>query len=288
MPTPRWAHRRARSSRNCAHELTWLALWSRGSRASTPRPAAAWYAITRARFRARERARSTHARMPVAFLIVSLLGAALTLNAYRPLARHGALSLACFFAGWLVSELPLHQILGQVAFAALFAELGALQAWPGWLALAVALASCAALFYLLLDAHRSAAHRGALARRRAGRRFRRAHRDAPARALRPAPRRAAPARDALLAPPPAGRAHPQPRLPARARPAGHARHLPPPRRAAPLPRDRAGARRRVGAGQQGRAGGAPDAPPRGAGLGVRRDQLPAQPARDVSGPPGGP
>ena len=96
--------------------------------------------------------------MPTLFLLVSLFGAALTLNAYRPLARRGSNAVVTFFAGWLVSELPVHHLLWQASFTLVFAWFGALAAWPGWVALAVNLVSWSVLASMVFDAQRSEAH----------------------------------------------------------------------------------------------------------------------------------
>ncbi|MFO7590426.1 MAG: alpha/beta hydrolase [Acidimicrobiia bacterium] len=86
--------------------------------------------------------------MPVAFLVVSLVGVVFTLNAYRPRRRQSILVVPSFFAGWLTSELAVHHIVWQVIATAVFVAAGALEAWPGWLALAITLASWVGLAYL--------------------------------------------------------------------------------------------------------------------------------------------
>lgn len=65
----------------------------------------------------------------------------MTYNAYRPVysgPRRAALS---FLAGWLTTELALHHIAWQVAFALVFLWAGALRSWPGQLGLAISLVS---------------------------------------------------------------------------------------------------------------------------------------------------
>ncbi len=79
------------------------------------------------------------------FLGAALWGAWFTWNGYRPIYRHGRLSVVSFFAGWLTTELALHHIAWQVLFAAGFIASGALAAWPGWLALGISLVSWAGL-----------------------------------------------------------------------------------------------------------------------------------------------
>lgn len=78
--------------------------------------------------------------MPWAFLAVSLVGALFTLNAYRP-SRNQYLMAISFFPGWITSELALFHIGWQLVATVLFATLGALEAWPGWVGLAVSLVS---------------------------------------------------------------------------------------------------------------------------------------------------
>ena len=85
--------------------------------------------------------------MPTAFLVVSLIGLAFTINAFRPL-RAEALSLFTFFAGWLTSELPIHHLVWQAVAIAVFIALGALHGWQGWVGLAVTALSWAGLVQL--------------------------------------------------------------------------------------------------------------------------------------------
>ncbi len=92
--------------------------------------------------------------MSTLFLLVSLVGAAFTLNAFRPLARLGTPAVFAFFAGWLVSELPVHHLLWQTSFTVMFVWLGALDHWPGWLALLINLVSWLGLAWLVIEAHR--------------------------------------------------------------------------------------------------------------------------------------
>jgi acetyl esterase/lipase len=75
------------------------------------------------------------------FLGAALWGGWFTWNAYRPIYRPAGLATVSFFAGWLTTELALHHILWQVVFTILFIWAGALAAWPGWVALALVVAS---------------------------------------------------------------------------------------------------------------------------------------------------
>lgn len=84
------------------------------------------------------------------FLLLSLVGAWLTYNVYRPTyaaARRAALS---FVTGWLTAELTPHVIALQAVVTLLFAWAGAFAAWPGKLGLVITLAS----WFALLRAYR--------------------------------------------------------------------------------------------------------------------------------------
>jgi acetyl esterase/lipase len=93
--------------------------------------------------------------VPSAYLGLSVAGAAFALNAHRPLARDGRLSLPVFFAGWLTSELPIQHIVWQAAITAAFVWEGALVMWPGWIGLAVTLVSWTALVQTFARARRA-------------------------------------------------------------------------------------------------------------------------------------
>ena len=93
--------------------------------------------------------------MPLAFLFVSIAGALFTLNAYRPQRRTGWLIIPSFLAGWLTSELALHHLAWQALATGLFVWGGALEAWTGWLGLAITLASWGGLLLLGPIAHRA-------------------------------------------------------------------------------------------------------------------------------------
>jgi acetyl esterase/lipase len=74
------------------------------------------------------------------YLGVSLVGAALVVNAFRP-SRRPILAVPSFFAGWYIAELPVWHIVWQVAATVAFALVGALRWWPGWLGLGVSVAA---------------------------------------------------------------------------------------------------------------------------------------------------
>lgn len=85
--------------------------------------------------------------MPTIFLVVSLIGLAYTINAFKP-ARAEVLSVFSFVSGWLTSELPVHHLIWQAVATVVFVALGALHGWQGWLGLAITLVSWAGLAQL--------------------------------------------------------------------------------------------------------------------------------------------
>ena len=74
------------------------------------------------------------------YLAVSVVGALLVANAFRP-ARHPVLGVPSFFAGLYTAEMPVWHIVWQVGATVAFALEGALGSWPGWVALGVNAAS---------------------------------------------------------------------------------------------------------------------------------------------------
>ncbi len=88
------------------------------------------------------------------FLVVSLIGAALVVNAYAPIRRE-PWSTPCFVLGWTPSELPVHFALLAVGGSLAFCTAGALSAWPGWVGLALSAGSVVGLGGLSVVAHRS-------------------------------------------------------------------------------------------------------------------------------------
>lgn len=96
--------------------------------------------------------------VPYLFLVASVVGCWFTYNAYRPVFTPAPLAVASFFAGWLTAELAAHHLLWQVAASAVFVCCGALEAWPGWLALGFTAISWVGLLVLCrnaLDARRA-------------------------------------------------------------------------------------------------------------------------------------
>ncbi len=214
--------------------------------------------------------------MPWLFLALSVLGAWITFNAFRPSSRWQLLGVS-FFAAWLTGELAIWTIVGQAIVTAGFIALGALDSWPGWLGLAITLASWAGLLVLAAVSRRSGpvfdtALSDALGLDRGG--------------------SAAGTMDPVRVPAPdagqAGRAHQEPRV-RTARPPQPPRRLPAPRGEPEQPTGTgppADPRRRLGHRGQEPAGTAAHAAPGRRGLGVRRDQLPPEPEGDVARAPG--
>ena len=93
--------------------------------------------------------------IPWIFLLVTVVGAGFTFNAYLPTRARGPLIFPSFFAGWLTSELSHHHFAWQLVATVVFVALGALEAWPGQLGLAITLVSWVGLFGLSLQAWRS-------------------------------------------------------------------------------------------------------------------------------------
>ena len=79
------------------------------------------------------------------FLLVTLIGAALVWNVYRPRFTSARLGFASFFLGWLEAELAVHHIAWQAVATAGFVAFGALEHPVGWLALGITLVSWLAL-----------------------------------------------------------------------------------------------------------------------------------------------
>jgi acetyl esterase/lipase len=95
--------------------------------------------------------------VPWVFLGASLWGAWFTYNGFRPVYRHARWSVLSFFAGWLTTELAIHHLVWQAVMVGAFVWAGALRAWPGWIGLAVTLASWAGLVRLFATAGRAEA-----------------------------------------------------------------------------------------------------------------------------------
>jgi len=90
-----------------------------------------------------------------AFLAVSIVGAAFTINAYRPSSRWQLLGVS-FFAGWLTGELALFHLAWQLVATVVFVSMGALDEWPGVVGLGITLVSWIGLAWIQVVALRSA------------------------------------------------------------------------------------------------------------------------------------
>ena len=75
--------------------------------------------------------------MPYVYLAVTVVGAVAVALSYRPIRREPFTIVSFVLASW-TSELALQNIVWQMVATALFVEFGALNAWPGWLGLAIA------------------------------------------------------------------------------------------------------------------------------------------------------
>jgi len=90
-----------------------------------------------------------------AFLLVSLIGAVFTANAFVPVRRIPALFMPSFFGSWLTAELAIHHVFWQSIASLVFVELGALTAWPGWAGLIITFGSWLGLLVLFADGNRA-------------------------------------------------------------------------------------------------------------------------------------
>jgi acetyl esterase/lipase len=98
--------------------------------------------------------------VPYVYLAVTVVGAIGVLLAYRPIRRE-PLSVPSFFVGWLVGEVPIQNIVWEVAATVVFGIFGAFTGWAGWLGLAVAVVSWAGLVGLAVTGRRAAGVVGA-------------------------------------------------------------------------------------------------------------------------------
>ncbi|MGD0524345.1 MAG: alpha/beta hydrolase [Polyangiaceae bacterium] len=89
-------------------------------------------------------------------LAVGVLGFLLAVNVLAPTRAPGGVAVVSFFAGWLVGELAVHALLGQLVLVAVLSWLGALAAWPGLAGAGLSLLACV----LLVVAQRRAASAG--------------------------------------------------------------------------------------------------------------------------------
>jgi acetyl esterase/lipase len=92
--------------------------------------------------------------MPTAFLAASLVGLAFTLNARRAL-RAQLVVVPAFFASWLTIELAPQLFVIHIAGTGLFAALGGIEDWPGWVAVGVSAITGFLLWGIVREAYRA-------------------------------------------------------------------------------------------------------------------------------------
>jgi acetyl esterase/lipase len=88
------------------------------------------------------------------FLAVSMVFALLVVNAHFPIRRE-PFTVASFAVGWIPGELPLHVGALEVAVTIVFGTAGVFRTWPGWLGLAIAVASWVGIIRLVVVSHRA-------------------------------------------------------------------------------------------------------------------------------------
>lgn len=89
------------------------------------------------------------------FLFVSVIGFLFTLNAFLPTSNR-VLLVPSFFASWMTIELAGHHLVWQFVASVFFIYEGALESWPGWVALGLTLVSWIGLWILVGRGRRSA------------------------------------------------------------------------------------------------------------------------------------
>jgi acetyl esterase/lipase len=92
--------------------------------------------------------------MPMKFLIASVFGLLLALNARRAL-RSQIVLVPAFFASWLVIELAPQLLLLLGSGVAVFAIQGGLEEWPGWVAIGIAAVTAYLLWGMVRESYRS-------------------------------------------------------------------------------------------------------------------------------------
>ena len=90
-----------------------------------------------------------------AFLVVSLIGAVFTANAFVPVRRVPILFMPSFFGSWLTAELAIHHVLWQAIATYVFIRFGALEGFPGWAGLFITIGSWLGLLVLFSNGSRA-------------------------------------------------------------------------------------------------------------------------------------
>jgi acetyl esterase/lipase len=97
-----------------------------------------------------------HASMSWLFLLATTIGLAFTVNAFRPASNRRRFAfIPSFFMSWLTIELAAHHLVWQAAATWMFIELGAMESWPGMIALALVAAQWTGLAYLVAQGRRA-------------------------------------------------------------------------------------------------------------------------------------
>ncbi len=94
--------------------------------------------------------------MPWVLFALALVGAVVSAVAVRPVRRE-PFTVASFAIGWLAAEAPVQLWVVEAAVTVGLCAAGALGAWPGWVGLAVTVASWAGLVVQVVAARRTAA-----------------------------------------------------------------------------------------------------------------------------------
>ncbi|MBV9665812.1 MAG: alpha/beta hydrolase [Actinobacteria bacterium] len=94
--------------------------------------------------------------MPTTFLVLSIIGAVLILNAVRPV-MIGPFAPLSFFPGWLTSELAPHLLVIHVIVVTVLVSLGAVEGTKGAVALGLCIFSAAGLVWMINQARRAGA-----------------------------------------------------------------------------------------------------------------------------------
>jgi len=93
--------------------------------------------------------------VPWLFLLAAIVGLLFTVNAFRPVRHNRWFFGQSFFAAWLTTELAGHHLFWQAVLTVFWISAGGLEAWPGWLALALTCVSWVGLVILLRQGYRA-------------------------------------------------------------------------------------------------------------------------------------
>jgi len=93
--------------------------------------------------------------MTTFFFLLSLLFGWLAYNLYYPVYRHQGFALVSFISGWLIGELAVHHIIGQVLLVFLFVWAGAVDGFFGALGLLICITAWLAIGYFHVAGHKA-------------------------------------------------------------------------------------------------------------------------------------